>query len=384
MFKIKFNISIYLTIFFLSIVGCENKCESLRNTTIQTNGATVSLDDSQDTRKPLTAHNKGSDASPYNTNLPPNGTTGSPNATQGAGQPLIVLLHGLGSDASCFDILKGNLEKAYPTAKIVALKSVEGDKTFLHSIKDQADLSFEELKTLLTCPEHGVNSPILLMGHSQGGLRACAIAARNEGLDIKGIVTIASPWEGGPSVMHDPTLKPILDGFSQALFIFSPDHSIPNLLKALTDSKNQPGVKDLIPGSQFLTEISKNLHKPGIPIRAIGGTSSTNMEIPDLGLDLNLNPDTILTNLIVDSNDPEQRHDMVVPLSSQLASNISKDNKNFKCVVIQDAPHDACLVEFCSPGTKAILEHPQMFEAIKEFIDRELPEATQKRVDTKK
>ncbi|AXI24587.1 Alpha/beta hydrolase family/PGAP1-like protein [Cardinium endosymbiont of Sogatella furcifera] len=380
MFKFKFNISIYLTIFFLSIIGCEGgSCDSLRNTSLSPSGTTVSPDAPQGDGKPLTVDCKSSYESLCNTNSSPNNTTATPDIPQGAGQPLIVLLHGLGSDASCFDILKGNLEKAYPTAKIIALKSVEGDKTFLHSIKEQADLSFEELKTLLTCPEHGVNSPILLIGHSQGGNRACAIAAKNKGLNIKGIVTLATPWEGGPNAMRDPESKSMLENLSQIFSFFSPDDNT-NLFKILTDLKNQPGSKDLIPGSQFLTEISQNLNTLNVPIRAIGGTSSTNIKILDLGID----PDQLLGDLISGRNAPDKRHDTLVSLASQLASNISKGIQNFERVIIQNAAHNAFLLRLCPPETQVILEHPQTFEAVTKFINEVLPEATQKHVDNKR
>lgn len=297
--------------------------------------------------------------------------------------PLIVLFHGLGSNASCFKSLKEALKQSFPTASVVALTRVEGIMTHICSIKEQANSSFNELLDNIPDLQH---RPTLLIGHSQGGLRAYKMFDLHKGeLNVKGIITLATPWEGAPALSADEKLfgeffrSPILDdmrrlssGLGQSIDWV--EAYLTSKLQELKDGSSADGCNDLKPRSDFLNWAKDALPSETIPILAVGGgqsdfsvllTQESNDDFQALG--------NAWTKVIVGKKDPTQIHDMVVPLSSQLARNIvPSENQNFKRLFIPDALHDEILPLPPIAKSKNILAHPVMFQAVKEFANEVL------------
>ncbi|WP_243518566.1 alpha/beta hydrolase [Candidatus Cardinium sp. cBcalN1] len=317
------------------------------------------------------------------------------NLKQDKGNPVIALLHGLNSKSSCFNSLKENLEQAFPDALVVALTSVENHNTVVLSIKEQANSTFKEL--LEKIPDV-CNRPILLIGHSQGGLRAYKMYdAYNDLLNVKGIITLATPWEGAPVTNADQAL---LSEYCQTPFVwrdiqkFSMDYeknidfmntTLQKIIKDYQKVSKCSGIIDLKPQSKFLCEVAEKLPKLLVPILAIGGAQSdfrvflskkSNYDFKNLR--------NVWTMFIVGEpyNRANKAHDMVVPLYSQHADNIARENKNFERFVVLDALHDEVLLLPPEKKFHNILEHPRAFEKIKEFAKRVLSQPSNQKTNT--
>ncbi len=321
------------------------------------------------------------------------------NLKQDKGNPVIALFHGLGSKSSCFNSLKENLEQAFPDALVIALTSVEDYNTALFSIKEQGNSTFKEL--LEKIPDV-CNRPTLLIGHSQGGLRAYKMYdAYNDLLNVKGIITLATPWEGAPVANADQELllqRLQSDCVRIDMQRFSMDydykgeesaHFMHTTLQARINDYQKvskcSGIIDLKPKSKFLYEVAEKLPKLLIPILAIGGAQS------DFGVFLSKksnydfnNLRNAWTNIIVgeSNNSANKAHDMVVPLYSQRADNIAGKNKNFEQFVVPNAIHNEILPLPPEKKFHNILEHPLAFEKIKEFAQKVLYQPSSQKTNT--
>ncbi|WP_250237593.1 esterase/lipase family protein [Cardinium endosymbiont of Oedothorax gibbosus] len=306
-----------------------------------------------------------------------------PNPSQAASSknqhnPLIVLFHGLGNSATSFDTMKQGLEQAFPAASVVALTSVEGMQSINLPIKEQAECSFKELSSKV---EHLNKRSMLLIGHSQGGLRAYAFLKQYEALlNIKGLVTLAAPWEGAPGARVDATIlsqhltDPILHDLRMlSLALGYPKTGLEEQLM-LNAEVNQtvclcPGGKDLMEGSAFLCEVQKCLASEKVPILAVGGGQNDFRSLlTRKGTHRFKALNNIYTFFVVGENHPNSRHDMQLPLYSQHALHIiSKGKKNFKSVLIKDAFHSTHVWKIPVPKSKAILAHPLALHTVIKF-----------------
>ncbi|MGI2257371.1 esterase/lipase family protein [Candidatus Cardinium hertigii] len=325
--------------------------------------------------------------------LPQNDST---NFHQDHTKPLIILFHGLGADASSFSMLKKQLEQTFPTASVVALTSIPKKKTALYSIKEQGNKCFTDLANSI---DNLQNRPTLLIGHSQGGLRAYSMFDQYKNtLNVKGIITLATPWEGTPildTIERLNQLDTIIKVKNGALYLqyFTPP--VLNDMHILSCSMGQPsnwieeelvrrlenlvvseviaGCYDLKPGSMFLNSIQDALSEEEVPILAIGGgLSDFKIFLPkessyESSYDFKyLN--RAWTRIIVGETDLDlkDKHDMIVPLYSQLASHIT-NKENFTRKIIEDALHDQILNEFPIEGANSILCHPSMVKEVIQF-----------------
>ncbi|WP_342265540.1 alpha/beta hydrolase [Cardinium endosymbiont of Philonthus spinipes] len=346
------NITLYITIFFFSIIGCKRGCQRLSE-------------------------------APKHASV----------AKQASMEPAVfVLFHGLGSEASCFKHLAAQLKQAFPDASVVALKSVEREQTALLSITEQANESWKELITSVSDLE---SRPIILIGHSQGGLRAYKMFERYKeeyGDTLPnpiGIVTIATPWEGADVLNKVQELAPpffeapVLDDMRKFSTSLGQDSDWAEKYFESTLEKYQvaafsDGCKDLTPGSDFLGWVKNTLPNAKIPILAIGGEQSDfRIFLPQKSKDnfkaLRKAWTELITGKTHHSNKKEKKHDMVVRLSSQLAWNIPLDrNSNFTEVSIPDALHDEILPLPPISQSKNILVHPVMIQEVIAFSNQVL------------
>ncbi|AXI24327.1 cholesterol acyltransferase/Alpha/beta hydrolase family [Cardinium endosymbiont of Sogatella furcifera] len=298
---------------------------------------------------------------------------------------LVVLFHGLGNRAACFDTMKQALEQALPTASMVALTSMEGMQSIHLSIKEQAEASFKELASKV---ESLYDRSILLVGHSMGAQTAYAFfQANKDRLNIKGLVALGTPWEGVPGARVDAAMlahhlnKPILDDLSTlSLSLGHPKTYLEEQLMANVQANQAvclcPGGKDLMEDSDWLSEVKTSLRDETLDILAIGGGQSDfrallNKKGAFRFKDLN----NIYTFFVVGTKYPNltDHHDMQIPLYSQHALNIvPKVNKKFKRVLIKDAFHSTHVLGIPVPRNKAMLSHPHVLYSVIRFAKRVL------------
>ncbi|TDG93265.1 esterase/lipase family protein [Cardinium endosymbiont of Culicoides punctatus] len=291
---------------------------------------------------------------------------------------LIVLFHGLCNKAASFKKIQKELEEKFPSVSIVALTSVEGIQSLNLSIKDQATACFEELKEKVG---DVTNKCVLLIGHSQGGNRAYTFLKQYENLlNVKGLITLATPWEGAPGARVDRKMlaKHLTNDVLTDLRTLSTELGCPatqleeKLMLEIT--KNQgicmfPGAKDLIVGSDFLCATQKMLANEELPILFIGAEQN------DFGalLSNNVNKYSFqaLNNMysffIVGDGHVNTSHDMQVPLYSQHALNIAPNKKNFKKVFVKGVFHSPYILGIRVPKGKAMLSNDSVLDQIIEF-----------------
>ncbi|MBX9890569.1 MAG: hypothetical protein K2X94_04830 [Amoebophilaceae bacterium] len=294
-------------------------------------------------------------------------------------QQAIVLLHGLNKGSSDLKTMKQSLEKAFPYATIIALESVAKDpnKSSLITpapsvalpIRKQAHLAYKEIKAKV-----GKDKQLVLVGHSQGGLVAFAMAKtygqtlnREQQICIKQLITIATPWKGAPVMQHLynkrktratlETLTPILHKIKQGLHkdITQRTIKIPKIIKSLL--QNFPflydylvstllycrmlGIADLKPTSDFIQNyVAKGLKDFNIPIKAMAGVLVdfshmfdpfpayiTKAELEQL----NATYGTLI------GGSPTCEHDMLLPVDTQHA--IGLLTRDFECIKIVGTCH---------------------------------------------
>ncbi|MBX9890570.1 MAG: hypothetical protein K2X94_04835, partial [Amoebophilaceae bacterium] len=291
----------------------------------------------------------------------------------------IVLLHGLNRISSDFQIMKKRLEEAFPTAKIIALESVNKDpnkKSLIDpalsvslSIEDQAAKAYQEIKEKL-----GNNKQLVIIGHSQGGLRGFALAKnhahnlhKEAKIGIQKLITIGTPWKGAPVMQHiynQTQTKNHLDGLASTLDKISEGFTediknyilrVPKPIKGLSEKfpflynylgnklmhRNMLGIVDLKPDSNFIQHyVTKGLKQFTIPVSAIAGVLTDFSQIFDpFPSHISKNElqrlNTTYAILIGGSSDCE--HDMLLPVDTQHAIGVEKNN--FECIKIIGACH---------------------------------------------
>ncbi|MDD9139999.1 MAG: hypothetical protein NQ127_03715 [Candidatus Cardinium sp.] len=297
--------------------------------------------------------------------------------TKHVNQQLIVLLHGLYDQGTTFNSAKQQLKKAFPTASIIALTSAEGPLSATLPIKEQAKVAFEELVSKIDDIQ---NKSIVLIGHSQGGLRAYALLKQYKALlNVKGIITLATPWEGVPGTRVDGSMlkqhltEPVLQDLRMlALHLGYSEDILINQLN-ISVQQNQavlllPGAKDLKMDSLFLDEIKRALIHEKVPVWAIGGIQNDfgallPRKIKHKFIALN----SMYTFFIVGQNAlSTSYHDMKVPLYSQHAQHVvSKGKKNFKRIKIKNVFHSTHVwPKLNVPVGRHMLAHPDTLRKI--------------------
>ena len=318
----------------------------------------------------------------------------------------IVLLHGLSRLSYDFMTMQKVLKEKFPDITIVALKGlnknvVPGQKkqtgiakdiarmvkgitrdknhkivcnsivadpaaTAKLSIKEQAKSAYNEIKISL---RPGMR--IVLVGHSQGGLRGFTLAKeyaeqlQNEcGITIEKLITIGTPWKGAIHADY-AHIRQTVKKLNKLTPLFNRAH--PDLRKAMgrhvlkggASIADSPliylcklqmassslqvlqGLSDLECKSDFIQHyVASGLKKIGIPITAIAGVATDFSQLFDT-FSFNLHSSDLArlnkgyASLI--GGDPNCEHDMLLPVSSQHAEGL--DKSNFECVKVYAACH---------------------------------------------
>ncbi len=292
--------------------------------------------------------------------------------------PLIVLFHGLGNNAASFNTMKHQLVKSFSDDAVLSLMSTEGMNSINFSIKQQAEMNFKELSSNhLKDLSH---RPMLLVGHSQGGLRAYAFMKQYEHcFNIKGLVTIDTPWEGAPGARVDTAMLmkglkgPVLSDLRKLSLSLGYAKTTLEKQLMLSVAANQsvclcPGGKDLIEHSPFLFQVGEWISNEKKPILAIGGGGGDfRALLPGKKTHKLEHLNKIYTFWVVGEKGLD-KHDMQVPLYSQHAVHIApKSMKNFQRVFIKDAFHSSHVWTVPVPKSKAVLAHPRVLNSIIKF-----------------
>jgi pimeloyl-ACP methyl ester carboxylesterase len=261
----------------------------------------------------------------------------------------VVLVHGL-ADQGGLNALQKDLLKDFREHNIPVI-AFDRSNSQTSSLEQQAQEVFDTLQ------RQAANKGIVLLGDSQGGV-LIALVTLNYGskLNIKGIITNHSPWEGAPIAalteqhLNQFMLDPAVNGIAMLLQFMG--INLKQLLKDnLASFTHGPGAKDLQPNSLVIQKIKNQLSSIQVPIVAIGGdqTNLTEALLTLLGYgQLGNNPmlgqigNTLAPawNQLVGSNN----HDFIIPTGSQLAENTPKGT-NFKPISIPGYHHYVPLTE---------------------------------------
>lgn len=299
---------------------------------------------------------------------------------------IIVILNGLWQNSETYNVTILNLVAAFEAEGLmVEVRSLVEVATSKKTIDQQAREAFEELKQQLA----GDKYEIILVGHSQGGLRGSRILTLNkrEGspLDIRGLVTLGTPWEGAPgaaitksSIQSFLNKKPVTYLFEGVNHVHPIDEAFSiNAISNVFDRyfpTHDPGVRDMVPKSEFLQTTAASLFNNDIPILSVAGVNAEAKSFfyYDAG---NANymryiqkiPPIVFNSLYarILAGGWYSKHDMLVPLDSQLAKNISKSN-TFETYTVKGAIHDL-LPGMKIPPDKVIYNHIETIRCIVEF-----------------
>jgi pimeloyl-ACP methyl ester carboxylesterase len=308
----------------------------------------------------------------------------------------ITLLHALWSTASCFQEAKQKLAANLP--KDVEIISLTEPETSSKSIAQQA-VRLKE--ALLARSMDRANYELILLGHSQGGLRGYQFYQEfGEQFDIKGLITMGTPWEGAPTAK---ITKETTNAYLNSLVVhyclkggeyFWPRARplTPEVIDMAFDKylpTHEPGVQDLVPNSAFLRNVATSLEDNQLPILAIAGSNSN---VKEVLLDdatymryIRRVPAGILNAAYayIIAKQMWGKHDMAVPLASQLAQNTRKGTSFESHTVLDsihglppDAVYDFLLVigvslsKITLPKDKVLYNHPDVLEKALGFIRR--------------
>ena len=207
--------------------------------------------------------------------------------------------------------------------------------------------SQEVFRKIIEEYENDKDIPIVLVGHSQGGLRAYRVALmlKEAGYTVICVVTVVTPWKGIAllgDVRRSVTLGCLNSSWGKKLGIKEA------IIKRLQNGGQ--GLADMKPGSKFLEGISAALRSNEIPILAIGAYYKMGAQKTSY----------LMMGLI-----GKKKHDTLISLDSQLANNITKSN--FTTHTIKNV-HHGWRPEIVSEGCLPARESTAYLDRIREFI----------------
>jgi pimeloyl-ACP methyl ester carboxylesterase len=313
----------------------------------------------------------------------------------------IILLHGLWSvdeqGKNSLEPLQKALKQSFKDVTVIAPSR---DNSAEDDIEQQVEKLFKTIEQ-----EKLVDKNLILIGHSQGGLVAFSLYDQyKERLNFTGLITINTPWEGAPMLsINQETITNIFPkDFSLLLNMPSDPSRKVNFNDIIIGFQQQlntfPGVCDLNPTkSELLQAIQQALPAAKIPILALGShlgsenidflegfTPLLNRMLMFVGMQQadhywHIDP-VLLKDLksqahayndfkqlqqgwqaFVNHTGKDDKHDILIPLTSQLAANLNK-NKKFKTAIYGNYHHLSDLGEI-------IKNDQQFYNKIRETIE---------------
>jgi pimeloyl-ACP methyl ester carboxylesterase len=289
----------------------------------------------------------------------------------------IVLLHGLGAKAAHLQKTGQQLQAVLP--RDIEIVSLTEPETASQSITQQA----ARLKEALLAKGIDRDSyELILLGHSQGGLRGYQFYQEfGEQFDIKGLITMGTPWEGVPTAtITKEKVNAYLNSSAAYYFLGTVEYFWPSSRKLILEfvdkffdkfSTHEPGVQDLVPNSILLQQVATILKDSQLPILAIAGSGDDLKKILLTGTAyadyIRVLPSFILNPIysVLITGRIGERHDMAISVASQLAYNIPK-NEHFSTYTVLDAIH-ASPPDISISADKVLYNHPEVLSKIVEF-----------------
>lgn len=173
-------------------------------------------------------------------------------------RPLVVFLHGMQSDGDAFSELREFVRRSG-----FATSAVTYD--YDASIRKSA-LTLSALVAKRLTAGGDPTTKLILIGHSMGGLVAREWTENPSLSDsaITSLITIGTPHAGS----NWASLPPMMDLFA------GNGLNRQTLIDVLLHQPSSPGVRDLIPGSAFLTYLNSRPRRKGVRYTSIVGSGS--------------------------------------------------------------------------------------------------------------
>ena len=274
----------------------------------------------------------------------------------------IIILHGLWATGANFEGLQRRLQAKLPTDIEVII--IPEPETASLSIAQQVERLRDALLARGLGKEH---YELILLGHSQGGLRGYQLYQKFRGeFHIKGLITMSTPWGGvPPAAITKEKVNGYLNSTAAYYFLGTVDYFWPSSRKLISEfvdkffekfATHGPGVQDLVPNSEFLQELAASLKEenPPLPILAIAGSSApedfAEIILTDptyaayvkkylSGLSLSVAKQIMnRTYSVIVTGQPRERHDMAVSVASQRADHMPK-HKQFSTYTVLGVVH---------------------------------------------
>jgi surfactin synthase thioesterase subunit len=201
---------------------------------------------------------------------------------------IVVLLHGMNvpGDRGILE-LKNKLNSDIENAEIIIL---DRQNSATAPIGQQAEEAYHALKKQMEERGFLIDSPICIVGDSQGGLLALEVYRQYQNsLNVIGIVTNHSPLEGTPgitasekeigrfkqSLINLLSVSSLLEKFNLNKDIISYEINGIDFKQLLTGNMDQRVVKELTANSLALKSIQTTLSSVTIPVLVLGGYADT-------------------------------------------------------------------------------------------------------------
>lgn len=257
----------------------------------------------------------------------------------------VVLLHGcMGPENELEDFVSKLNIQFGDDVIIIQPTCREEAKSIIYSIETQGKKVFKEIKSVLGT--QAKSFPVFLIGYSQGGLVACVLGDQyKDKLNICGIVTWHTPLGGVPVLNRNSAdIEKFMDNGKDGLQLMASCSSPDDIRKDMKSSTwlltlarlpivrfFNPGLQDMLPNSSCVqytrSFLRESLHN--IPCLLIAGyecdlsklfqTNGTDDQSEHLK-QLNQTTAEFITN------EASDKHDMLIPLKSQLCRGPSFDD----------------------------------------------------------
>lgn len=295
----------------------------------------------------------------------------------------IVLVHGLEGAPENFYRIHKTLEKVYPEATIFPLHELD---TVKQDIQSQAKKGSVELS--MRIKENALQeSPLVVIGHSQGGLRANEML-QQYGKTLTGgekiLITISTPWLGSPMLDQEEELSKAVTWLANSTVA-----KLMPVLKRVEGLKlhQSPGIKDLKPDSYFINRLHLSLRNNNLRPAHLNATDT-------LVIATSLDPESRARRFInwvgsfygfdttayLEKMHGSDKHDLLAPVPSQLGEGVLKSDSDDRMVkertvkgeIIHNTNMEGSYFTRRRLGLTGALEHDEVIKEVIDFINGKL------------
>jgi pimeloyl-ACP methyl ester carboxylesterase len=196
------------------------------------------------------------------------------------GRPLVIFIHGMGMDAGFWANPAGAriLGGKYPLRILIPGMVIKNSFDDLRALgfsvltwsqarpAGEAMVAFEELKEIALAHSSG---PLILIGHSRGGLLARMLVEHDIN-NVMAVITIGSPHHGSTIARWADHLSPFASLLKKIIDTGKNNRSGSSIQKIL-GFLSSSGIKEMLPDSDFMNALSSKAVE-GITTISIGGT----------------------------------------------------------------------------------------------------------------